>query len=113
MSIVSKQLRESAGHPDAHCMAQIAGVCGDATTSKAAGCVLAHVRIGGEVGGAQKPDDFCAMFACGPCHTAFDSNGVKGLKRGSEEWLFYGLRGVVRTQRFWVEHDYIQIKGER
>jgi len=110
--IVSQKLRDSAGHPDAHCMLQVAGVCGDATTAKTAGCVLCHVRIPGDVGGAQKPDDTCAAFGCGPCHTALDSNGTtKGLRRGSEDWLFYALRGIVRTQRWWVENGFMKVQG--
>lgn len=108
MSLVSPRLRKSAGHHAAHCMLNIAGVCGDPTDAKTAGCVLAHIRLVGEVGGGQKPDDHCAAFACGPCHTHFDSNGVRGLERGSEEWLFYALRGMARTMRFWLEHGFMQ-----
>lgn len=112
--IVSNALRKSAGHHDARCMVNIAGVCGDATTAKTAGCVLAHVRLPGDVGGAQKPDDLCATFACNPCHTALDSNGTtKGLRRMSEDWLFYALRGVVRTLRWWHEHGYLTIGAPR
>lgn len=114
MSIVSQKLRDSAGHPDAHCMLQIAGVCGDSTTDKTAGCVLCHIRMAGEVGGGQKPDDTMAAFGCGPCHTAFDSNGTAhGLKRGGEEWLYYALRGMARTLRWWHQHDYLTIKGAK
>lgn len=113
MTIKSQALRDSAGHPDAHCMLNIAGVCPDETDSKTAGNVLCHVRLVGEVGGAQKPDDFCATFGCGPCHAVFDANGAgaSGLVRGSEEWLFYAIRGMARTQRWWVEHGYLTIKG--
>lgn len=111
--IVSKALRDSAGHHDARCFLNIEGVCPDHTTDKTAGCVLAHVRLVGEVGGAQKPDDVCATFACGPCHTAFDCNGVRGLVRGSEEWMFYALRGVTRTLRWWHTHGFLSIKGAK
>lgn len=113
MSIVSKKLRESAGHHDAHCMLQIEGVCGDATTSKTAGNMLCHIRIAGEVGGGQKPDDTMAAFGCGPCHQAFDSNGIRGLERGGADWMFYALRGMARTLRWWHEHGYLTIKGEK
>lgn len=114
MSIVSKKLRESAGDHDAHCMLNIEGVCPDTTTSKTAGCVLCHIRLVGEVGGGQKPDDVCATFGCGPCHTALDSNGTtKGLVRGSEEWLFYSLRGMARTLRWWTQRGYISIRGAK
>lgn len=113
MSLVSKALRDSAGHPDAHCMLEIAGVCGDSTTSKTAGCVLCHVRLVGEVGGGQKPDDTMGIFGCGPCHSYFDSNGKNGLVRNSEDWLFYALRGIQRTQRWWVDHGFITVKGAK
>jgi len=114
MTIVSKALRDSAGHHDAHCMTQIAGVCGDATTAKTAGCVLAHIRYCGNAGGGQKPNDFHATFACGPCHIALDGNGTtKGLVRGSEEWLHYAMRGMQRTQDWWATHGYLTIKGAK
>ena len=113
MSIVSKKLRDSAGHPDAHCMLNIAGVCGDATDAKTAGCVLAHVRYCGNAGFGQKPNDYHGAFACGPCHTAFDSNGTRGLVRGSEEWLHYAMRGMQRTQDWWHDHGFLSIKGEK
>lgn len=109
MTIIAKKLRESAGHHDAHCMLNIAGVCGDATETKTAGNMLCHIRMAGEVGGGQKPDDFMATFGCGPCHTKFDGNGTKGLN--GADWLFYALRGQSRTLRWWVEHGYITIKG--
>jgi hypothetical protein len=112
--IISEALRKSPGHPDARCMLNIAGVCGDETDSKTAGCILAHIRMSGEVGGAQKPDDICATFACVPCHNHFDNNGTtKGLTRGSEDWLYYGLRGMARTLRWWYDHGYLSIKGAK
>ena len=108
--IVSNALRKSAGHHDARCMLEIAGVC----QGEAGGCVLAHIRIAGEVGGAQKPDDVCATFACNACHTALDSNGTAhGLQRGSVDWLFYSLRGMARTLRWWHQHGFLSIKGAR
>lgn len=113
MTIVSKALRQSAGHPDAYCTVQLEGICPDHTDAKTAGCMLAHWRFAGNAGGAQKPDDLCAGLACGPCHTAMDSNGVKGIKRGSEEWLFYAFRSTMRTQRFWYDHGFITIKGDK
>lgn len=110
--IVSKVLRQSAGHPDAYCTLQIAGVCGDATTAKTAGCVLCHFRIPGDVGGAQKPDDLTAGFGCGPCHRAIDSNGTAhGIRRCSEDWYFYAMRSMARTQRWWVEHGMLTVQG--
>jgi hypothetical protein len=107
MSIVSNALRKSAGHHAAHCMLNIANVC------DMQGCVLCHIRMAGEVGGGQKPDDTMATFGCGACHTVFDSNGVLGLERGGEDWLFYALRGMARTHRWWHAHGFITIKGSK
>lgn len=112
MSIVSNALRKSAGHYDAHCMLQIEGVCGDATPTKAAGCVLAHVRYG-NAGFGMKPNDTFGVFACGPCHTAFDSNGTRGIQRGTQEWLHYALRGIDRTQTWWAEHGFLTVRGAK
>lgn len=109
--IVSKKLRESAGHPDAYCTLNIAGVCPDHTESKTAGNMLCHVRLPGEVGGGQKPDDVSACFGCGPCHRVFDANGCPPMPE--EEWLFYALRGVTRTLRWWYQHGFLSIKGEK
>lgn len=112
MSIVSNALRKSAGHYDAHCMLQIEGVCGDSTPTKAAGCVLAHVRYG-NAGFGMKPNDTFGVFACGPCHTAFDSNGTRGIQRGTQEWLHYALRGIDRTQAWWAEHGFLTVRGAK
>lgn len=111
MSLVSKKLRESAGHPDAHCMLQIADVCGDATDAKTAGCVLAHIRYCGNAGGGQKPNDYHGAFACGPCHTKFDGNGCKPL--ADADWLHYAMRGMQRTWDWWVAKGYITINGSK
>ncbi len=108
--IISNALRKSAGHHDARCMLNIAGVCPDHTESKMAGNMLCHVRLIGEVGGGQKPDDISACFGCGPCHTVFDSNGTtKTLTEA--DWMFYALRGVTRTLRWWYDHGFLSIKG--
>lgn len=110
--IISKDLRDSAGHHNAYCTIQIPGVCGDATTAKTSGCVLCHWRLPGDVGGAQKPDDLTAGFGCGPCHTAMDSNGTThGITRCSQEWYAYAMRAMVRTQRFWAQNGYLAVKG--
>lgn len=109
--IRSQKLRDSAGHPDAYCMLQIAGVCGDATESKAAGNMLCHIRLPGECGAGMKPDDTCATFGCGPCHRVFDANGCPPLPH--EEWLFYALRGMTNTMRWWYAHGFLTIKGAK
>lgn len=56
---------------------------------------------------SQKPHDTSATFGCTACHTHFDSNGVKGLVRGSEDWLFYALRGQQRTLAWWMAHGFL------
>ncbi len=110
MSLVANALRKSAGHYDAQCFLNIKDVCGDATTDKTAGCVLCHIRLIGECGGGQKPDDTLASFGCGPCHDVFDGR-VPGLEKNSWDWMFYALRGMVRTQRWWRDHGFLTIKG--
>lgn len=106
--IISTRLRKSAGHHNAYCTLQIAGVCPDSTDAKTAGCMLCHVRIPGEVGGGQKPDDTCAVLGCGPCHAVFDSNGNKGLSE--LDWYFYAIRALARTLRFWYENGFLEVK---
>jgi len=76
------------------------------------GCVLCHVRIPGQGGAGIKPDDTCASFGCVACHDVFDGR-KKGLTRGSEDWLFYALRGMARTQRWWFEHGLLAVEGSR
>lgn len=109
MSIVSKKLRDSAGDHNARCFLNIAGVCPDQTESKTAGNMLCHIRLVGEVGGGQKPDDLCGTFGCGPCHRVFDANGCAPMPES--EWLFYALRGMARTLRWWFDNGYLPIKG--
>jgi hypothetical protein len=71
--------------------------------------MLCHLRLVGEAGGGQKPDDTSAVLGCGPCHRALDGNGCAPLPE--DEWLFYAMRGLMRTLRFWREHGFISIKG--
>ncbi len=105
--IVSTALRKSAGHYDAQCFLNISDVCrGDA------GCVLCHIRLIGEVGGGQKPDDLMATFGCCACHDVFDGR-VKGLEKNSTNWNFYALRGMARTLRWWHTHGFLTIKGAK
>lgn len=107
MSIKSQALRDSAGHWDARCMLEIAGVC----QWPSAGNMLCHIRVAGEVGGGQKPDDTMATFGCMACHVVFDGNGTKGLSE--TDWNFYALRGMARTLRWWHTHGFLSIKGAK
>jgi hypothetical protein len=100
--IQSEVLRQSAGHPDARCTLRIPGF-----HREDAGCVLAHVRIDC-AGMGIKPDDFCAVHACCACHDVFDGR-TKGLEYKSVDWLYYALRGLKETHRFWVDHGMLQV----
>ena len=107
--IVSNALRKSAGHPDARCMLNIAGVC----IGERGGCVLCHIRVAGEVGGGQKPHDLgSAAFGCSACHDVLDGR-VRGLENGSRDWNFYALRAVMRTLAWWHDKGFIAINGQR
>ena len=50
------------------CTMRIPGVCNHNTETT----VLAHLRMFGWAGIAQKPPDFLAVFACHSCHDALD-----------------------------------------
>lgn len=108
MSIISDKLRKSAGHYDARCNLEIAGVC----QWPNGGLVLCHIRLIGECGGGQKPDDTLATFGCNACHDVFDGR-APGLEKNSPDWLFYALRGMARTVRWWHQHDFLSIKGAK
>lgn len=90
MGIVSSKLRNSArGQP---CAFQIPGICNhDASTT-----VLCHLPS--EVkGAATKSDDFFAVFGCANCHEVIDNHRLS-----REESLYFQLRALARTWRFWV-----------
>ena len=58
--------------------------------------VLAHLRLFGMAGIGEKPDDWCAVFACSACHDAIDRRGgaTEGLW-GYEDLL----RAMIETLR--------------
>lgn len=90
MGIVSTKLRNSArGQP---CALQIPGICShDASTT-----VLCHLPS--EVkGGATKSDDFFAVLGCSSCHIHLDNHRLN-----KEDELYFSLRALARTWRFWV-----------
>lgn len=100
MGIVSSKLRASAkGQP---CTFQIPGICNhDPATT-----VLCHLPS--EVKGmATKSDDFFAVFGCMNCHEVLDNYGLS-----REESLYYSLRALARTWRFWVTSGLIFIPAD-
>ena len=50
--------------------------------------VLAHIRLFGWAGMAQKPPDFLGVFACSACHDALDGRADAGL---------WGFEDVLRA----------------
>lgn len=94
-------LRDSArGRP---CMVRLEEVCnGDPATT-----VLAHYRMIGQSGAGHKPPDLMAAFACSNCHDAIDRRRYLHLDR--EFVQLAHLRGVMRTQVWWLEHGYVRV----
>jgi len=87
--LVSPALREAArGQP---CTLRLPCCNHDPETT-----VLAHLRLFGMAGIGEKPDDWCAVFACSACHDAID-------RRGGETAGLYGhedlLRAMIETLR--------------
>ena len=56
--------------------------------------VLAHLRMFGWAGAAEKPNDYLAVFACSTCHDALDG------------------RGSTINQGLWGFHDVLRALGE-
>lgn len=64
-----------------NCTLRLTGVCNhDPATT-----VLAHIRMFGWAGMAQKPPDFLGVFACSCCHDALDR------RNNGEAWGFDDL----------------------
>lgn len=100
-AIRSKALRDSAKGED--CTLNIAGVC----SYDSAKTVLCHLNLDSRSRGrGYKTDDLSAAFGCSACHAAMDGDVLS-----EEDWLFYAARGLVRTQKRWVEMGLIQVKG--
>jgi len=98
--VAKKSLRALAqGQP---CMVRIPGVCnGNPYTT-----VLAHLRLAGITGGAQKAPDALGAWACSECHRCIDSNGNShGLERDFVRLAFYD--GMARTQYLLLKDEYL------
>jgi hypothetical protein len=88
----NKKLRLSARWQD--CMIRLPGICNfDNSTT-----VLAHLNGGGM---GMKKHDMFASFACCACHEKVDTD---------RKYELYHRQGVERTQQFWLENGYIEIK---
>ena len=72
--------------------------------------VLAHVRTFGNAGIAQKPHDFCAVYACHACHDAMDRRdaATAGLI-GFEDIL----RAMIETQARMYAAGLLMVKGSK
>lgn len=108
MSFISNRLRKSAGHHDARCMFEIAGVCIWPQTHAQ---VLCHLPYAGSSGMGQKCDDYKAAFGCSACHDVMDGRvRMDGMSKGSVDWLHYALRARDRQTDWWKEHGFMEFK---
>lgn len=77
---------------DEACMVRIPGICnGNRETT-----VLAHLRMAGITGGAQKAPDLLAAWCCSSCHDYVD--GRTGPAVSSDLRQVALLEGIMRTQ---------------
>ena len=100
MGLVSTKLRNSARGQD--CRFQIPGVCNHNPET----VVLCHAPSEFK-GLAQKGHDYHASFGCYACHDALDQHR---LERVDE--LQFWLRGLLRTQAWWVAQGLIVIPAD-
>jgi len=97
MGAIIPKLRASAkGQP---CHFQIPGICNHDTATT----VLCHIYDETK-GMGNKALDFSAAFGCSSCHEAIDQHWLP-----REEELFYCLRAMQRTIRFWIAWGYMVI----
>lgn len=59
--------------------------------------VLAHLRMFGAAGMAEKPDDWFAVFACRHCHDALDGRSDSGL---------WGYEDIVRALHLTLKQQF-------
>lgn len=97
MGIVSSKLRNSArGQP---CTLAIPGICSHDPEQT----VLCHLPS--EVKGTgNKSDDFFSVLGCSSCHIHLDNHRLN-----REDELYYSLRALARTWRFWVTSGLILV----
>jgi hypothetical protein len=85
---VSQKLRQFARGQE--CTLKIDGICNHNPETT----VLAHLRMFGWAGVAEKPHDFLAVHACSSCHEILDR---RGTRIAVEPWEV--LRALGETQR--------------
>jgi hypothetical protein len=74
------------------CQVRLPGVCnGNPETT-----VLAHLRMAGITGVAQKAPDVLGAWACSACHSVVDANGGKIFERDFVRLSFF--EALARTQ---------------
>ncbi len=100
MGIVSTKLRKSARGQS--CTLAIPGVCSHDPEQT----VLCHLPS--EVKGTgNKSDDFFAVFGCANCHEVIDNHRLS-----REESLYFSLRALARTWRFWVTSGLVFVPAD-
>lgn len=100
MGMISTKLRKSARGQE--CMFRIPGVCNHNQETT----VLCHAPSEAK-GLGNKSHDFHASFGCSECHQVLD---LHRLSR--EEELFFWLRGMQRTQRYWIDAGLIVVPAD-
>jgi hypothetical protein len=101
MGIRSNKLRDSARGQA--CTFAIPGIC----SHDRATVVLCHLPS--EVKGtATKSDDFNAAFGCASCHETIDNHRLS-----REDELYFSMRALQKTQRFWVASGLISVSETR
>lgn len=83
-------------------MIRLSGICcHDNETT-----VLAHVRQSGISGMGIKSPDIFASFACWKCHAAVDGQTEQWMTEDERDLAL--LRGMVRTQNYWIKQGIVK-----
>lgn len=100
---VSRAIRDSARGQSCTLRSPVCDGGGETT-------VLAHVRTFGNAGIAQKPHDFCAVYACHACHDAMDRRDAATAGLIGFEDL---LRAMIETQARMYAAGLLMVKGSK
>ena len=101
MGLVSDTLRKSARGQD--CRFQIPGTCSHDPSK----VMLCHAPSEFK-GMGNKGHDYHCAFGCHECHEALDQHRLSRV-----EELEYWLRGMMRTQAWWVANGYLVVRGAK